>query len=279
VVPYKRTLNIAQEDAVYLEDNVSENNGVINIAVLYLPHISNYDDFDPLEKYGCNLTYVKKPAQLNNADLIIIPGTKSTIADLEYLRINGLADKIIEMAKHGIPVVGVCGGFQMLCEQILDPHHVESKTTEIKGLGLLKCSTVFVREKHTTQIKARVSANEGILKGLNGKDIAGYEIHMGKTNSSSFIPAFRVVSTPDGTADYFDGAIDNSGNVMGTYIHGLFDNTDFTEGFVNHLRLKHGLAPLISTNNNKQIYYDELADLVRNNIDMKTIYRIAGLKQ
>jgi adenosylcobyric acid synthase len=278
VVPYKRGLNIAQEDAVYLENSDRENNGNINIAVVYLPHISNYDDFDPLEKFSCNLIYVKTPSQLNNADLIIIPGTKSTIADLEYLCNNGLAERIIELAKEGTPVLGVCGGYQMLCEKILDPHRVESKIVETRGLGLLKCSTVFAREKHTTQVKAKVFANEGLLTGLNGKDITGYEIHMGETDSKAFTPAFRVVTTPDGPADYRDGAIDSTGNVMGTYIHGLFDNPDFAEGFVNSLRARHELAPVTGQDNDKQIYYDELADLVRNSLNMELIYRITGLR-
>jgi adenosylcobyric acid synthase len=278
VVPYKRNINIAQEDAVYLEDDTRVNSGNLNIAVVYLPHISNYDDFDPLEKYECNLTYVKKPSRLSGADLIIIPGTKSTMTDLEYLRTNGLADRIIELVKEGTPILGVCGGYQMMCDKILDPLQVESRITETRGLGLLKCSTVFAREKHTTQVKAKVFANEGLLKGLKGTDITGYEIHMGETNSSSFTPAFHIVATPDGKADCPDGAIDSKGNIMGTYIHGLFDNAGFTEGFVNCLRLKHGLTPLINPGNNKQLYYDELADLVRNSLNMESIYRIANLR-
>jgi adenosylcobyric acid synthase len=278
VVPYKRGLNIAQEDAVYLEDDIPSDSGNINIAVVYLPHISNYDDFDPLEKYGCNLIYVKNPGQLNHPHLIIIPGTKSTIADLEYLRSNGIADRIIELASQGTPVLGVCGGYQMLCQQILDPHRVESKIAETRGLGLLRCSTVFAQEKHTTQVKATVFANMGLLQGLAGKEITGYEIHMGETDSDSFTPAFNVVSTPDGTVNYQDGAIDATGKILGTYIHGLFDNSDFTEGFVNSLRLRYGMSTIGNTNISKQAYYDELADLVRCSLNMEKIYNIAGLR-
>jgi adenosylcobyric acid synthase len=278
VVPYRRTLNIAQEDAVYLEDNAVLDNGNINIGIMYLPHISNYDDFDPLEKQGCNLIYVKQPEQLDNVHLIIIPGTKSTIADLEYLRNHGLAEKIVKLVKKGTPILGVCGGYQMLCEKIMDPHRVESKKEETEGLGLLKCNTVFAQEKHTTQVKAKVSANEGLLAGLFGSDITGYEIHMGETDSNSYTPAFKVISTPDGPADYPDGTLDNTGNVMGTYIHGLFDNTDFSAGFINCLRERYGLTSMINGIHDKQTYYDELADLLRNSLDMDKIYRIAGLK-
>ena len=278
VVPYKRTLNIAQEDAVYLEENAASDNGNINIAVIYLPHISNYDDFDPLEKQGCNLIYVKHPGQLDNAHLIIIPGTKSTIADLEYLRNHGLADKIIDLVRKGTPILGVCGGYQMLCDNIIDPYRVESKIEETEGLGLLKCTTVFSQEKHTTQVKAKVAANEGLLKGLSGKDVNGYEIHMGETNDNSYIPAFKVISTPDGLADYPDGTLDNTGNVMGTYIHGLFDNADFSAGFIKCLRARYGLTNVVSGHHNKEIYYDELADLVRGSLDMEKICRVAGLK-
>jgi adenosylcobyric acid synthase len=174
--------------------------------------------------------------------------------------------------------MGVCGGYQMLCEKIIDPLHVESKKEETAGLGLLKCTTAFAQEKHTTQVKAKVSANTGLLAGLNGKDITGYEIHMGETNSNSYTPAFKVISTPDGPADYPDGTLDNTGNIMGTYIHGLFDNIDFSAGFINCLRERYGLTSVINGIHDKQNYYDELADLIRESLDMEKIYRIAGLK-
>jgi adenosylcobyric acid synthase len=278
VVPYKRSINIAQEDAVYLENVNNMNNHEINVAIMYLPHISNYDDFDPLEKYGCNLIYVKNINQLSNPDLIILPGTKSTISDLQYLRENGLDKRIVELVNTGIPVLGVCGGYQMLCRKISDPDHVESKVGEINGIGLLECATVFASEKHTRQVTAKVIANEGLLKDLKGKEVTGYEIHMGETSGDFVSPAFQVTYTPDGSADYYDGVINNKGSIMGTYIHGFFDSADFTEGFVNQLRIKRKLEPLVTTQHNKQKYYDELAELVRNSLRMDRIYRIAGLE-
>lgn len=277
VIPYKRGLNIAQEDAVYLEDYEGKDSDSINIAVIYLPHISNYDDFDPLEKYGCNVIYVKNINQLDHPDMIIIPGTKSTVADLQYLRDNGLEKRIIKLVKRGTPVLGVCGGFQMLCHTILDPHNTESPMSRIRGMGLLKCTTQFAEQKHTVQVKAIVSAKKGLMSTLQGKEISGYEIHMGESENSTHIPAFQILATSAGDASYYDGAIDITGNIIGTYIHGLFHNHQFTRGFVNQIRLRRNLPLIADKHYDKQKYYDELADLVRRNIDMPKIYQIVNI--
>ena len=184
VVPYFRDIRIAQEDSVYLDERV-ENTAShdLDIAVIRLPHISNYDDFDPLEEAGCLVRYVAQRFELGNPHLIILPGTKSTVTDLQYLRQSGLASSILIKAKAGTPVVGICGGYQMLGQKILDPQGVESAEAEVSGLGLLDVVTTFAPEKSTRQVRARVLSDLGLLSGTKGQELEGYEIHMGQTDS------------------------------------------------------------------------------------------------
>jgi len=157
VIPYFRDIRIAQEDSVYLDErNEGAGTGDLDIAVVRLPHISNYDDFDPLEEEGCLVRYITQRSEVGNPHLIILPGTKSTIADLEQLRQSGLATSILAKAKAGTLVVGICGGYQMLGKKILDPHGAESDKKEVEGLGLLDVVTEFARDKSTSQVRARV---------------------------------------------------------------------------------------------------------------------------
>jgi adenosylcobyric acid synthase len=274
VIPYFQGISIAQEDSVYLEERpASSANEGVDVAIIRLPHISNYDDFDPLEEMGCTVRYITEPSELGNPDLIILPGTKSTIADLIYLRQRGLAQAVIEEAKAGTPVIGICGGFQMLGKMVNDPHRVESKEDSVAGLGLLESETTFNRVKTTTQIKARVVADKGLFEGLKGMEITGYEIHMGQTRIRNQSSAFQVLQTPQGKADYFDGVV-NDRLVFGTYIHGLFHNISFTHALLNRLRELRGLPMAAATAINKERQYDELAKLVRQNLDMSQVYRI-----
>ncbi len=275
VIPYFRGITIAQEDSVYLEERPTGSaNGGVDVAIIRLPHISNYDDFDPLEEQGCTVRYVTNTSELGNPDLIILPGTKSTIADLIYLQQQGLAQAITHRAKSGIPVIGICGGYQMLGKSIDDPDKVESQQGSVTGLGLLDNQTIFNHDKTTTQVKARVVADDGLLKGLKGIEIAGYEIHMGQTRSHNYLPAFQVMETPQGKANYFDGAIGGNGWIFGTYIHGLFHNSNFTHTFLKSLRQLRGLPMAPTPSTNRQEQYDKLAELVRQNLDMSQVYKI-----
>ena len=280
VVPYFRDIRIAQEDSVYLDERPENKaTGDLDIAVIRLPHISNYDDFDPLEEEGCTVHYVTQRFELSNPHLIILPGTKSTVADLAYLRHSGLATSILTRAKAGTPVVGICGGYQMLGQKILDPQKVESENTEVAGLGLLDVVTEFAPEKSTTQVRARVLANLGLLAGTKGLELTGYEIHMGKTHSEEAASAFQIVETPQGAADYTDGVINSSGMVLGTYLHGLFHNDEFRQTFLNTLRKYWALSE--GTGNaviNKDREYDKLAELVRGSLKIPEIYRIMEAK-
>ncbi|OGN97417.1 MAG: cobyric acid synthase CobQ, partial [Chloroflexi bacterium RBG_13_51_18] len=171
VIPYFKDIRIAQEDSVYLDEReVKKDSSELNITIIRLPHISNYDDFDPLEVEGCTVNYIRQRFEFGNPHLIILPGTKSTINDLQYLRQTGLANIIMEKAKAGTPVVGICGGYQMLGRKILDPEGVESEKGEVEGLGLLDVVTEFAAEKSTTQVRARVMANTGLLAGAKGQE-------------------------------------------------------------------------------------------------------------
>jgi adenosylcobyric acid synthase len=275
VIPYFRDIAIAQEDSVYLDERqASPASGTIDVAVIRLPHISNYDDFDPLEEQDCTVRYVNRASELGNPDLLILPGTKSTIADLIYLQQQGLAQAIIQLARSGIPVIGVCGGYQMLGKNIHDPDKVESKHGSIAGLGLLNNMTIFNHRKTTTQVKARVAADEGLLKGLKGIEVTGYEIHMGQTSNQKCQPAFQILETPRGKVDYFDGAVSSDGFVFGSYIHGLFHNASFTHHLLNRLRHLRGLQAISTPTTNRQETYDKLAGIIRQNLDVPQVYKI-----
>jgi adenosylcobyric acid synthase len=276
VIPYFRGVKIAQEDSVYLEErqSVSVSRG-IDITIIRLPHISNYDDFDPLEEMGCTLRFITKPSELGNPDLIILPGTKSTVADLMCLYEQGIAQAIIQRAKTGTPVIGICGGYQMLGKTINDPDKVESRETSVAGLGLLDIETTFGQVKTTTQIRARLLANKGLFEGLKGAEITGYEIHMGQTRSQNHVPVFQVVETPQGKANYFDGTASDDCLIFGSYIHGLFHNVNFAHTLLNRLRQLRGLPATVTVPVNKDKQYDELARIVRQNLNMRQVYKIA----
>jgi adenosylcobyric acid synthase len=275
VIPYFRGIAIAQEDSVYLDERqANPASGNLNVAVIRLPHISNYDDFDPLEEQDCTVRYVPRTHELGNPDLIILPGTKSTITDLIYLQEQGLAQAIIDQAQSSIPVIGICGGYQMLGKRIRDPDKVESRHDSIAGLGLLNNTTIFNHHKTTTQVKAQVVDGKGLFKGLEGKEVIGYEIHMGQTSSHNCRPVFRILETPEGSADYFDGAVSSNGLIFGSYIHGLFHNADFTHHLLNGLRQLRGLPTTSAPSTNKQEMYDKLADIVRDNVDMPQVYKL-----
>ena len=276
VVPYIRDLRIAQEDSVYLDERAdAQITDGLDIAIIRLSHISNYDDFDPLEDDGCRVRYVARREELGRPHLIILPGTKSTINDLHYLWRLGLAEEIIRQARAGTPVVGICGGYQMLGKTIIDAQGVESANEESPGLGLLDVVTHFVPEKATRQVRARVLANRGLLSGMEGQELSGYEIHMGQTQCDDTLSSFQIFATPQGTADYGDGALNAEGTIMGTYIHGLFHNPGFRQAFLASLRRYWQLPEReAGTLVEKEQQYDRLAKVVRHSLDIAKIYRM-----
>ncbi len=277
VIPYCHDIGIAQEDSIF-EPAPHLQRVDVDIAVIYLPRISNSTDFEPLQhEAGAQVRYIRNPGELGQPDLVIVPGTKSTMADLAHLRRTGLAAAVQRLAREGTPVIGICGGFQILGRSIRDPHGVESQSEEVEGLGLLPVDTVFDREKTTRQVAGRVVWGEGLLAGAKGLEVSGYEIHMGQTTDEGLAHPFQVQAGADQLHD--DGAVDARGLVLGTYLHGLFQDQALRTVFLNNLRQRKGLSPqLPSVLPSREEYYDRLANLVRQNLDMARIYDICGLE-
>jgi adenosylcobyric acid synthase len=274
VIPYIRDMGIAQEDSVYLDERSNvKKSGRPYICIIRLPHIANYDDFDPLEAL-CNVRYVSRPYELGQPDLIILPGTKATINDLIHLDNIGMSEEIRLMAQAGVPIVGICGGYQMLGNKIIDPHHAESDTTETNGLGLLNMETVFEVEKITTQVKAGVTGNAGLLQGMQAVKVAAYEIHMGRTKSLSGQPAFTVTQSVISDKPYAEGGLNEAGTIFGSYMHGLFDNRDFTCTLLDNLCGLRGIPPVKKHWPDREKAYDDLASVFRKNLDMQGLYKI-----
>ena len=279
VIPYIRDLAIAQEDSVYLDERRSYiRQGYPDVCIIRLPHIANYDDFDPLEAY-CNVRYVAAVEKIGDPDLIILPGTKGTISDLQFLYKSGLAAKIIEKAKSGTPVFGMCGGYQMLGHKVQDPVKAESNIAEADGLGLLEMDTVFESDKITSQVRAEVVADRGLLAGMKGLEVGGYEIHMGRSHRQASGSVFTVTSSVNTPASYSEGGIDRTGTVFGTYIHGLFNNDEFTRKMVNNLCSLRNLTVPDGVALDRDKAYDELAATFRRSLNMEKVYEIIFAKR
>jgi adenosylcobyric acid synthase len=268
VIPYMN-INLEDEDSVTERFSKKEYNKEILVNVIRLPRISNFSDFNAFNIFeDVNVNFVESAVEINEPDIIILPGTKNTIEDMAYIRETGIEKKIMEHYKKGKIIIGICGGYQMLGKVIEDPSGIESSVKSIDGLGIFNMQTVIGKEKLTKQITGEIIPDTGIMKGLKGIKINGYEIHMGE---SGIKENNWFCNTDSGT----DGSVD--GNAFGTYIHGIFDTAEFTRGFLNNIRKAKGLAPLENIkkySGNKQLEFDRLADIVRNNIDMKKIYNI-----
>ncbi|MDD5093290.1 MAG: cobyric acid synthase [Dehalococcoidia bacterium] len=280
VVPYYHDIMINEEDSIYREP-ISEwdRKTGIDIAVVHLPRISNSTDFEPLQQEaGVRVRYITMPWQMDNPDLIIIPGSKSTISDLSHIKGTGLASAIVEKARSGTPVIGICGGFQMLGWRIDDPERIESEHSQVEGLGLLDIVTDFESAKTTHQIKAKIVAGKGLFRGLEGETLTGYEIHMGQSRRGSTAPAFEIIQRSDSEKSHPDGAVGNEGMIFGTYLHGLFDNERFRRALLRNIKPSYEIsgAPPDLPSGDEQ--YNKLADLVRQSLDIERIYQICGLK-
>jgi len=281
VIPYFKDIRIEEEDSLPLEKAIpspSRKKDKVNIEILYLPHISNFTDFDCLEEEkDVSLRYVGNGKRIGNPDLLIIPGSKNTIDDLFYLKKAGYHSQILALAKKGKIILGICGGYQILGKEILDPHHTESTRERIEGLRLLDVTTVLESNKITSQVKASLIGKE--LFSIE-KEISGYEIHTGTTKLLKGVrPWFKITRRSSQSVNIEDGAIDKERKIMGTYIHGLFDNHHFRRAFLNYLRKRKGLSPHHSRTQasrleQKNKEYDKLAELVRKNLDMEKIYQI-----
>ena len=285
VVPFV-PLGIEEEDSLGIDKYNEKKEGKIRISVIKLKHISNFTDIDALSHYNdVSLKYVTKSSELGNEDIIIIPGSKNTVEDMKDLIEKNIGREIVRIAKKGTPVFGICGGFQMLGQKIMDPEKIESDLKEISGLGLLDIETVMKSDKTTTQYKNTVKNVSGILAGTEGMEIKGYEIHQGysypvnekneeNNNSENILKNDTGCLFGD---ENLKGTVKD--NVAGTYIHGIFDNSEFTSHFLNEVRKLKGLDRIdenFSYSDYKNREYDKLAEVLRENIDIKKIYEIMG---
>lgn len=260
VVPYTH-VDIDEEDS--LTERFARNTArkLVDIAVIRLPRISNFTDFGPFERYeNVSVRYVDTVGQLHQPDMILLPGTKSTIADLGWLRQSGLEAAIQKAAAAGTLVFGVCGGYQMLGRSVSDPEQVEAAgVTQILGLGLLDMDTVFRAEKVQLQTQGTFAGVEGMLSGLNGLAYTGYEIHMGRSQEK--MPALM-----------------GKGNVYGSYIHGIFDAPGVSDRILQAVCKQKGIdfgaLATFDMEQYKERQYDLLADAVRNGMDMDFVYRV-----
>ena len=283
-IPYFKNIYIQEEDGVSLERLIpSGGNGKVDVAVIRLPHISNFTDFDPFEREpDVNLRYVNYGEKIGDADVVIIPGSKNTIDDLNYLHNCGHVREILKHHKNGGSVVGICGGYQMLGEYIADPYHIETSLESINGIGLLPVRTLIEKEKVTCQVRAKIHPSNRIFK--NTDELTGYEIHMGRTELQDEKYMFEIIQREEKQTSAPDGLISADGRIWGTYIHGIFDNDGFRQEFIGRIKLAKGISVSseahvsLSFQEFKETQYNRLAELVRNNIEMEAFYRIAGLR-
>ena len=264
-------LDIDDEDSLSDRLTHTGQKGGIDLAVIRLPHISNFTDFNVFERMdGVSLRYVGSAGELGTPDLIFLPGTKNTMDDLTWLRESGMETAVLRCAEQKVPVVGICGGYQMLGELLEDPDGVEHGGS-MRGMGLLHTKTVFSRAKTRTQIQGRVNT-VSICGEFAGREVQGYEIHMGRTEKTG--DCQETIYLEDGR---LDGLSNSEGTVFGTYLHGIFDYGDLAAMTVSRLMRRKGIDPKnwhFDPEEHKRREYDKLADLVRNSLDMKRIYEI-----
>jgi adenosylcobyric acid synthase len=216
----------------------------VRIGVVRLPRISNYSDFDALEQEpGVELRYLGEPEEVDGLDLLVLPGTKSTLPDLQWLREKGFFRAIHDFHAAGGRVAGICGGFQMLGRTISDPDGVESGIAEAEGLGLLDVTTELKPVKQTHQVEAVPLPGAGALGLTGGERVGGYEIHMGETLCGALCrPLLRLTLRSGRQVDLEEGAVSSDGRVFGTYLHGIFDDADLRRPLMELLASRRGLS-------------------------------------
>lgn len=263
VVPYYKDIYIEEEDSVMLQTkNIRAGQGKVNVAVVLLRHLSNFTDFNVLERDPrVHLFYTNNTDELMKADIILLPGSKSTLSDLYELRRNGVAQAIVRAHREGATVMGICGGYQLMGREVCDPDHVEGEIERLPGLGLLPVSTRMQGEKVTRQVRFRFLEDSAVCEG--------YEIHMGTTTPLADVPVSPLNHLADGREDgYFVDC-----TCMGTYVHGILDNPSvidyLLEPFADKLK-----ETAFDYKAFKEEQYDKLAAHVRKHVDLPLIYQI-----
>jgi adenosylcobyric acid synthase len=280
VVPWFDGFRLPAEDSVALtqlaKGNRGKAEGAVVVGVIQLPRISNFTDFDPLlDEEDVILRYIQQPEELAGVDLLIIPGSKATLSDREFLRTSGLDQVLIDFP--GV-IAGICGGYQLLGGRICDPLCMESELTETTGLGLLDVATVMGEEKTTHQVTARLLTAGAVLAPGSSQEISGYEIHLGETTLGPTVTPFaRLQTRSGGDVEHEDGAVSPDGRVFGTYLHGIFHNDSFRTALLNRLRRTKGL-PERPTTHRPVDPLDQLADHLERHLDMERIFELCGVK-
>ena len=277
VAPYMN-IQVEDEDSLTERFDRKQSTGLIDIAVIRVPRISNFTDFNPFESVeGVSLRYVQHVSELKNPDMIILPGTKNTMEDLLWMRANGLEAAVLKAAAAGCIVFGICGGYQMLGDTLSDPYHVEAGG-KIRGMGLLPMDTVFASKKTRTRVTGQFLPMPGTFAALSGVSLEGYEIHMGESvRKEGILPATKLMvagNQPEETKT--EGAFHE--NVCGTYVHGVFDKEEVVETLIRILGERKGIDVSSMTGVDfaafKETQYNILAAELRKHLDMKKIYSI-----
>jgi adenosylcobyric acid synthase len=292
VLPYIYDIGLPEEDGMGLYYNAAARNlpecsgNTIKVVVVRLKYISNFTDFDPLRyEPDVELFYSTNPADIENADLVIIPGSKNTVKDLLFLKKHGLDTNLKRAHAKGVQIIGMCGGYQMLGKKILDPHAVESSNETVDGLGLLNIETTFGKEKTTCQVEAEL-VDYAVIGGTGEPgslvQLRGYEIHMGESKGDIGVFKIRRLTHDERYATSEEFVLEGSQkeNCLGTYIHGIFENDLFRRSILNMVRMRKGLSPVNDTcsySGIKEKALNNLAGIVRENVDMEFIDRLAGL--
>lgn len=265
-------LDLDDEDSLSERLLQTERGAGVDVAVIHLPHISNFTDFSAFERMeGVSLRYVQRPGNLGEPDLILLPGTKNTMDDLIWMRESGMEALILRQVEKGTPLIGICGGFQMMGEVMEDPYQVEHGGV-MRGMGLLHMKTVFREAKTRTQIRGTMIEGAGLWTDFKGQEVTGYEIHMG--TSENLGGCKELIRLMDGRVD---ALANKDGSVMGSYLHGIFDTPGFAQMMVRALMAKKGMDFKnyhFDLEAHKKAEYDKLADLVRRSLDMEQIYKI-----
>lgn len=270
VLPYLHEHGIPDEDAASYSEGGNKSEGAAEICVVRLPHISNFDDFDAL-KYEKNvrLIFTDQKDELARARAIILPGTKNTIGDLNWLKENGLADEILRLFQKGTPIIGICGGYQILGRELNNPLHLECTQEFCSGLGILPVVTELTERKTVTQTRMRVVHGSGFLEKLDGTVLDGYEIHSGQSVSSQ--PIFEIIQRNGVSCSGVDGAETPFGRCFGTYLHGIFGNDNFRKAWLESLGI---VSESDREQERRRKSFDLLADEVEKNLNIPLIDQI-----
>lgn len=283
VVPYTY-VDIEEEDSLAESLNRKSIGMGIDLAVIRLPRISNFTDLQAFAlEEDVTVRYIERVSELKKPDVILLPGTKNTMKDMKWLRESGLEAAILRCAKEGSVVFGICGGYQMLGESITDICHAEDSGT-IRGMGLLPMETYFEEEKTRTRVEGYTRQLSGCFAKLSGKKVSGYEIHMGHSDLKSCAKSLQDLQKNDSVTERMTNKVDGcyQDNVMGTYLHGIFDEEDFRGAFVQLLCERKGIPyhaeQTMTYEEYKEQQFDKLAQVLRESLDMDEIYQIMGIK-